>query len=597
MLFPAATVAGIPCRLLLIRPNLSQAKGHVLEYTHTYKATIGEGRTSIEERYSEQPGIVLSQKCTIPLFGAWADDWRKGLVELGNLEVAMPVWIDALPVARWEDRVYEAEYVVNFDPKTGDFAIYHRTELSTSLYYPLLAPLMLGRWTERPPAEANSPKYGWGQVAIEETSPWSSRIAARSAATEWTARPNYLSGLRDVSQHGLELLRLAPGVRTPALDRTNTYARWLQEASFGFASRDSVRDALGCWQHARGPWGTFPVPAWFQPGIATGATPDSYTARFAQDALTVTWTSGAFANARVSFLQEVPTPSRPQQRPRRAYLYKLTYQHDLTNQELWTSWAAPLSLPEGTYTPWQVWHKEIVRSLKPQDDRAEIHFAHKEGSLSADWPLGRLYGWVSLAVYQCDPDSPATTRGAPIFSGFIDSVDPQGNDLTIEASVLNRFLKRDVPFWTWGATCNTYAFSSRCCLAEAEHRSLATLTRANLRDDGKTVTLTGADGWGGPAYEAQWFGAGLLRTGERRSRMIVTIGASEMSGDALVLTLNRPLWPDLISEDGQVVELLPGCYRRYEIDCGNKFANQHNFRACPYVPDYLETPTATAAKK
>jgi uncharacterized phage protein (TIGR02218 family) len=596
MLFPLTNIGDLQFRLLLIRPDFQPDQGRPIEISHRFDTMIGEGRTSIEERRPGRRAMLLSQTCTLCLNGTAADDWRKGVAALGARPVAVPLWVDALAPGQWADRIYDAKKIVGFDPESGDFEIYDGPALPGAVTFPLYAPLLIGRWRERPAAEARTSKFGYVPVTINEASPWECRIRPHTYGVGWDAFPEYEPSLKDVSEFPLELIELA-AAREPGLDRTNAAARWKQEAPFKFADRLAIRQALTHFEAMQGALTSWsPVPAWFQPGADTEATPDDYTARFASDTLKLSFLAGHVARSTIGFIQEIDTPSVDQKQPGEFYLYQLKYQHDAANPELFTNCDEPLALPEGSYDPRQVAHQEIRRSLKPQDDKASVSLAYKAGSLADDWLRGRLFGWVLLTVWKCDPDDAAGTRGAPIYTGFVSDVRPNGNNLTLEATLFGRLLKERAPGDTYGRQCNTFVFSARCGLAEAPKRSEGTSAPADLSADGKTLTIHGVTGWGGPAYVDNWFARGLIRTGAGRLRVVVTVVSSAMDSGNLVVKLARPIYADMIAGGGQLVQLVPGCGRQYEADCGDKFGNQINFQGFEFVPDYIEQAAPSAPK-
>lgn len=114
-----------------------------------------------------------------------------------------------------------------------------------------------------------------------------------------------------------------------------------------------------------------------------------------------------------------------------------------------------------------------------------------------------------------------------------------------------------------------------------------------------TLTVHAATGYGGGAYSENYFAPnGVFRTGAGRSRMVATITRSQMIGDDLVLTFNRPLWTDKIAGGGQTATLIPSCGGQYEADCHLKFGdNRANFQGDPFMPDYIEQATPGSAMK
>ncbi len=599
MLFPLANIGDLQFRLLLIKPDFQPDQGRGIEIAHQLDTTIGEGRTSIEERRPGRRAMLLTQSCTLMLPSATvADDWRKGLAALGPRPVGIPLWVDALPPARWGERIYDAKKIVGFDD-TGAFAIYDGPALPGVIAWPTYAPLLIGRWKERPAAEARNSKFGYVPVTLTEASPWACRIRPQSYGAGWAAWPDFAPAVKDASDYPLELIQMA-AAREAEMDCTNAAPRWRQESRFTFPDRLAIRQALTFFEAKQGALTSWsPLPAWFQPGADTDATPSNYTARFASDTLKLSFLAGHVAQANVGFIQEIDTPTVAQKQPGEFYLYQLKYQHDTANPELFTNCDEPMTLAEGTYNPRQIAHQEIRRSLKPQDDKASISLVYKAGSLVDDWQRGRLFGWVLLTVWKCDPDDPAGTRGAPIYSGFVSEVRPNGNTLTLEASLFGRLLKERAPSDVFGRQCATYVFSPRCKLIEADHDTNGTAASADLSPDGKTLTIHGAAGWGDHGtgtYDANWFAQGLLRTGAGRTRIIVTILASAMGSGNVVLKLARPLPPDLLAGGGQAVQLVPGCGRQYDSDCGTKFANQVNFRGQPFIAQFIDQRAIGAPK-
>jgi hypothetical protein len=600
MLFPAANIGALQFRLLLIRPDFQPDQGRSIEVLHRLDTDISEGRTTIEERRPGRRAMLLSQTCTLCLQGNAADDWRKGLAALGPRPVGMPLWIDALAPAQWGERIYDALKIVGFNPDSGAFTIYDGPNLPGVINYPLYAPLLIGRWPKRPPAKPRTSNFGYVPLTLNEGSPWTCRIGPHTQAGGWTAWPDLEQDSEDASDYGLELIQNS-AAREPALDRANAAPRWTQSSRFTFPNRLSIRQHLSHFAAMGGALTSWsPLPAWFQPGADTAGTPSNYTARFAADTFNLSFVAGHVARSNVGFVQEIDTPTRPQQLPGEFFLYKWEYQHELGNPELCTNCDEPMVLPEGTYEPRQVGHQELRPSLKAQEDKATITLDYRAGSLADDWLRGRLFGWVRLTVWKCDPNNPAGTRGAPAYAGFVNNVRPDGNQLTVEASLFGRLLKERAPGDVFGPSCNTWVFSPRCTLDEVAHRSAGTAATADLSADGKTLTVHAPNGWGdhgAGTYDDNWFAKGLLRTGVNRFRIIVSIVASEMSGANLVLKLARPLWPDMLSGGaGQTVQLVPGCGRQPVSDCTTKFNNHDNFQGHEFMPKFIEQRDAGSPK-
>lgn len=611
MLFPSTTIGAHAVRLLLIRPQ--HAPGRPIEVTHRFDTIIGEGRTTIEERRAGRASLLLSQRCTLTLTGTAADDWRKGLAALGTDLVGIPLWVDALPALRWKnERIYETNKLVVFHPVTGAFSLEDGpttaalSDAAIQALAPapqLIAPLLIGRWSggKRPAARALSTAVAEVEVTLTEASPFGWAIGINSYGASWPSNPDWSQPITDENEYGLELLEIASAVREPALDRTNSAARWRQEALFSFHSRLAIRQALSWFvakKGARDAWA--PVPAWFQPGADTAQTPDNYTARFASDTLALSYLSGRSARATIGFVQEIDTTPRVQALASEAYLYTLTYQHDTGNPERYTAWDNALVGAEGTFYPGQCAHKELVLSLRPQDARAELEIAYAEGSLLADWIVGRLFGRLALKIEQCDPANVAATR-TTLFSGVVRTVLPAGNRLQVTATLFGRTLDKRVPSDVFSPRCNAFVFDARCALAEGDYDAGGTIAPADVSADGFTITVHTPAGWGDGGtgtFAANWFGPnGIFRTGAGRNKQVATIVSSAMAGADLAVKLNRPIFADLVAGGGQAVVLVPGCGGQYDLDCGTKYDNQANFRGVPFMPDYLEQSAPNATPK
>jgi len=597
MKFATATIGSLAIRVLLHRPELNPSAGHVLRVAHRFDTQLAVGRTTIEERRPARRAMLLAQTSTIRARGADLDDWRKGLAALGPTLVGQPLWIDALPVASWSTRIYEPLQVINFDPVSGAFSLFGSDSLPGAPLYPFYAPLLIGRWDKRPNAQALGGQAAEFEVILTEASPWTCRIGIHAYGSGWTAKPDYNSPPKEQSAYGLEQIAL-DGVtaREVGLDAINARQQWTQEAQFTFGSRLAVRENLSHFAAMRGSWQSWSgLPAWMQVGAATADTPDTLTARFASDTLTVDYIGGNGGRARVGFVQEISTPARSQAVAGEAYLYRFDYADDPTHPELYTNIDEPLSLAEGWFAPLQIIHQELTRSLKPQNQTATITMQAIAGSYADDWNLARLFAPLTLKIWKCDPDDPETTRGDPIMEGAVTNVLPEGNSLKITIKLLGDLLDAQVPAQTAGERCQTWLTSDLCTKAEADVRSTGTCSPADLSADGMTLTVHGVTGFGGPTYAANWFANGIVRTGSGRATQRATVMTSTMTGGNVVLTLGRAFFADKITA-GQAVQIVAGCSGQYTADCGDKFDNQDNFQGEPFTPDYLETWDAGTVK-
>jgi uncharacterized phage protein (TIGR02218 family) len=439
---------------------------------------------------------------------------------------------------------------------------------------------MLCRWKQRPAASAETSNVCEIDLDLFEDRPWDWRIGINSYGSSWVETPDWTDPLGDTSDHGVELIQLNPVVPA-ALDHTSSAARWQEDAKFSFTDNLAIRQALTFFVSKQGAtlsW--YPVPAWFQPGTPTTDTPANYTARFASDTLTFKYTSSLQAEATIGFLQEVA--GYTQSKAAKVNLFQFTYLPDPSNPECYTSWDAALSANSLTYNPAQISCDGLQRSLKPQDEKAEVKIAYAAGTLAADWIPGRLFGLVKLEIWECDPASPNSRT--LVFTGYVTSVAPEGNTLTVTATLFGPLLDRRLPSGVYSPRCNTYLSSSLCKLTESTYRSSGTASAGDLSTDCRTIAVHSLSGWGSPTT-ANWFAGGILRIGSARNSQIVTIVSSSYAGGLLSVVMARPLWADKIS-GSQAVQLVPGCDGQAST-CTNKFSNYVNFRGMPFIPDFL----------
>ncbi len=593
MKFAAASIGSMSFQVLLVRPDWD-AKG--VTVSHRLDTSVEVGRTTIEERRPMRAALLLTQKCSLQAYQGEADDWRKGLATLGTNRVGMPLWVDALPKASWSTRIYDPQQIINFDPSSDAFAIIAKASMPsdpTTLTYPMVAPLIVGYWAKRPPADAIAGALGNIDIELVEASPYSCRVGIISVGSGWIQNPDRAGKLTDLSDYDLELVKATSSTaREPALDAVNAAPRWSQEADFTFMDRTEIGTALSWFVAKGGSWQSWSgLPAWFQPGTATSATPNSYTARFASDTLELAYANPNLARSHIGFIQEIQVIGRSQALPPQIYLMQVTYRADPSNPDSFTNYDSPLTVGGVVFNPAQLDVKQLTVSLRPQDEQSQVVIPYLAGSIIDDWTKGRLYKPVTLSIWTVDPTSLPGSLSNPVFVGFITKVEPNGSNQTVTATLMGEMLKRRVPVYSYGTNCNAHVFDDRCGLAESTHDTAGTSARADLSADGFTLTVHTPTGWGGPPFPDNWFAKGTLRTGSGRLAVIGLVLASSTSSGSLVIKLSRPLFPDMLASGGQAVQLVPGCGGQYQADCITKFNNAVNFRGTPFIPQTLQTVT------
>jgi uncharacterized phage protein (TIGR02218 family) len=581
MKFPTASVGALNFRLLLVQPNWRSP----IVVDHRFPTMITESRLSIEERRSIATTMRLTLKCELQPYGTASDDWRKGVYELGTELVGAPLWCDVRTPDQWANRIYSPGYVVNFDPDSDAFQI--MTAASVPVYpllptYPYLAPLILGRWANRPDANAIAADNATVALELVEASPIAFAIAAMPNADQtWLQNPNWFDNIVDTSSLALEQLVLNQ-TREPALDGVDAEPRWIQKGNFTFSSTAEITAALSLFQNSLGAWGPFTVPVWFQPGAATPETPANYSGRFNSDTLTLNYENCDSATSTIAFIQEATGPV--QITSATFWMFEFIYQWDPTHPELWTDCDAGLFATEGTYKPAQIGFSNLRLSLQPQSESAEFDMALSSSSLMSDWLLSRLYGSVSVNIWRGQGGGSRTK----MFSGIVTKVRPNGAKITVSASLFGGALGKQFPSYSFQSRCNVRLCSTRCGLTEASVQSTGTIAAADIDSTGQVVTIHGLTGFGGPTYPANWFApGGKFRTGTLRKKAVVSIVSSTATaGGLLTVHLARPLWSGLVL-GSQAVTLIPSCDGQAST-CSTKLNNYVNFRGMQFIPNFLQ---------
>lgn len=589
------TVAGVQAKLLLFAPNWESG----VQVSHTLKTEVAEGLSGIEARRPAYETLRLGLRYELLLSGADAEELRAALASAGSMPFAVPLWPDALPPSAIAQHIYSPQFYVAFTPATSAFALFGPgDDMAGMLGYALCAPLLVGRFPQAPRLKGHAPTLISAELALMEASPHALRIGVNAYGTGWTAEPNWISEPeeRSISRTRVEAI---DEERDPPLEAAGAARRWRQEAEFLFADRLEIRRALSAFVALKGSSGAFDsLPQWLAVSSPSAALPGFLRARFAGDTLSLDYFEPSKAEATVAFVQEISAPGYAQERPAIAFLYKLTYEHDAGNPELWTNWDAPLAGPGGTYQPAACKHSALRQSLKPQDEKAEFRLARKHGQLLSLQTRERLDAPLVLSIYECEAGNSAATARL-LFEGVVRSVASRSVDYVARADILAGSLNRVLPRFLFQTRCNYCVFDALCGLNSASYENIGTLTPGALSNNGLTLDIQ-LSGWGQNGegeYPQNLFLGGLLTTGSGRQKMVRQIVSSSSGAGPgwVTLNLSKPLWSDYIAPGGQSVTVLPGCDGEFST-CNGRFGNTARFGGFPFIPDYIEQRTTNPPK-
>jgi hypothetical protein len=229
---------------------------------------------------------------------------------------------------------------------------------------------------------------------------------------------------------------------------------------------------------------------------------------------------------------------------------------------LWTSDAANVVLPTGTYTPQPISRGAIEHSDEENSGYLQVKVPLDNPIVTPFMPYVPGVA-IALTVYRAHRGEESLAQ--PIFFGTVISVVVNGAEATLTCAPFDEALQRLVPRLTYQPLCQWDLYGVGCGVVAASFRDTATADTVS----GVTVTsstfATRADGW----YLNGWMDD---PTGD--VRMIVGhVGNT--------ITLISP-FASLIA--GQTVHAFAGCDRT-EATCTNKFNNFPRHLGFPRVPD------------
>lgn len=592
---------GHDLRLFLPDPNWESE----LELVHRLKAEVEAGTTGRENRWRRRQSLIHELAATWWLEREATEELQGALWTMGDQYYGVPLTVDkSADAAAWADRIYDAEWVLNYDD-TG-YEILAKAAIPPNPTYEYLAPLLVGRLDKRPQLRAFNETESTFSLRLLERSPWGFRIApaAQAVGDDWPESLPANWDERPVDQTDDVLIYddLGDG-RIEAVDGQEGVTRRRQKFGMLLVDRTEIRTLLNFFVARQGRVQSWVVPWLLKPSEASSAaTPHSTRVRFASDELVLRYHSPKIATAATIEVVQLPweieaTAGETPVRTSEAWLYRLTMAVP-GGPIVWryTSWEHDLTRSDGTYmgdSRSLIEHDKLTQTIDLSDDPATITAWIFEGNPLLRVVQRTLDMPLKIEILSCDPDAPEAAELR--YTGEIAKVGVEGRRLNASTQVLGGLLDQKVPALYFGPTCG-YAFCGPGCgLAVAAWTFGGTI----VSQAGQSLVVAVTSNPPGAALGADYFARGWVKKGAADTfEMRQIIRSSAAVAGQLTLTLKRPLRAFVV---GQAVTWMPHCTGT-RAECENKYNNYINMFAHPHIGSRnLSIPTreinASAGKK
>lgn len=606
-LFHRTVFLGHDLALFLPDPNWRSS----LEITHRLVAEIEAGQTGRENRRPKHYALRHELAATWTLPKAQTAELQNALWTLGTpttgdrVYVGLPIFVDQLVPGRWAEKIYDAQWVLNYD-ETG-YSIHASDDLPEVPVRRWFAPLIVGRLQQRPKLTALSDERAQYALRLLERSPWDFRIAPANPAPEvvevdWPAalEANWKELPQDWTEDILEYDDVGDG-RVEALDGQDGNVRRAQSFLVTMQNRAQVRALLNFFLARKGIVQSFAAPWLLQPGDDLPQTPHTTKARFADDVLKLTYSSDLTAEAQIGMLQ-VPweiagvAGETPEQAPD-AYFYKLWL--DVPGGlVVWrfTNWEHDLQRNEGGAVTYKgdvnalFQHDKITHAIDLSDDPVAIGSWIFEGN-----PLVRVVQRVldvpmQIEIRRGDPANP--DAAAVVYSGEIVEADNEGRRLSASTAVLGGLLDVKVPNFFFGPVCNYQFCGAGCNTSGSMAPEDWTFTGTIVSQVGSDLTVTVTGNPPAAALVDDYFAKAWLKVGAGDAHELRQIVRSvALAGGQQRFKLKRPLRTVVI---GAAATFRPYCSGT-RAECEGKYDNYINMGAHPHIGNRnLSVPARTA---
>ncbi len=528
-----------------------------LSIAHRFPCVITPGGSGREGRRPKDEALAYTATVHLVLAGTEAQAFRQMLATIGKGFAALPVWHDTLAGVDWDDRIYDAERILDI---TAGAIIAKGDAMDDAHDY---VPLIIGRIQELPELPADTAKQTDFTFVLVEEAPndlaWSLRVGinAVGASGDWPAglEPDWNDNPVDQPTRPLEFDRIGEA-RERVVENEEMAFRWGQEAGFTLASRDEIRALLAFFLASEGPRRSFTSPWWLKPGVATAEAPASTVARFAVDSLRLDYHSGAAATTKIRMLQVpweiVGVEGEDPEQPPRVFFYRFTHRIPDPQVYRFTNWPRALArAADGTYAPGPFKHDKIVETLDLRGNGVTLEsFIFEDNPLMLFRP-DRLEAPLGLEIFETetwpiDPDA-AVLR----WSGEVKRPSFDGRRIQAKALFLGGILEREIPGVLASVNCSTKFGSTRCGKVLADFEIAGTFTSAA----GCVLDIAAAD-----ASAANFYVYGVIQIGAGATWEQRGIIASEPIVGGQRITVD---WPVRQAAAGQAVVFRRGCDLRW----------------------------------
>ncbi len=592
--------------LFLFLPDPDWASRVRVRYTK--ETRIEESTSRRENRYPRYTALRHELTAAFMLAADAAEELQAMLVEMGTptagnrVFVGMPLPMDKLSPSDWSDRIHDSEWVVNYD-QTG-YSIHAKASIPATPARAFLAPLMVGRFAERPTLKLLNRKTVQFTVRLAERSPWDFRIAPAPEAgigANWPASlvPNWTTRPEDSTSDILIYEQVGDG-RVDAVDGQEGVVARSQSFAVGLFKRSEIRTLIGFFYAKQGRVQSFIVPWTHQPGADTPETPHDARVRFAEDSITIEYSTPNVASAGVS-LRQLPweesavageTPAQAAE----CYLYRFWIEVPGGDVEWrFTNWEHSLTYAAETYlgdVNALFRHDRTVQTTDMSDAPVTLSSWIFDGNPLLLIAQRALDVPLKIEILRCDPNNPA--GAVIIFKGDVGDVSMQGRKLTAATVILGGLLEMKVPNFYYGSNCNFEFCGVGCGLAPEAWTFAGNIVSASGPDIDVAITsnppgITPVNGY---------FARGWVKIGTGINYEIRQIVLSEhLGGSNVRLRLKRSF-----KNPVGAVTFRPYCTGT-RAECEEKFDNYANFGGHPHIgPQNLtipnrEIPTPNASKK
>lgn len=598
--FHRTVFLGHDLALFLPEPNWRTA----VEITARLEALVDEGRTGRENRSPRHFVLRLEQSGAWSLPKAETAEIEAALATLGTpttgerVYVGLPIFPDRLAPAEWGERIFSAQWVINYD-ETG-YAIYAHNAVPGSPARRWLAPLLVGRLAARPILRALNEDESQFTMKLLERSPWDFRIAPAAegvVGADWPAALQ--ANWRELPESATEDVLVYEDVgagRVEALDGQEGTTRRRQQSLVTLQSRAQIRTLLNFFLARKGRIQSFTAPWLLQPGADLPETPHTTKARFAEDGLRLSFVNQDQANTKVTLLQ-VPweiagVGGETPEQPAVAYFYKFSLQVP-GGPVVWrfTNWESNLvRAGDGTYlgdASGLFQHDQITQTIDLSDEPTTI------GSwMFADNPLLRVVQRtldmpLEIEIRRGNPAAP--DAALVVYAGEVANVAAEGRRLSAATIVLGGLLDIKVPGLFFGPTCN-YQFCGAGCTLDPVDWTFAGTVASQVGND---LTLNVTINPPAAALVDDYFAKAWVKKGAGAAFELRQVVRSEdLGGGQQKFTLKKPLRAFVV---GDALTFRPYCSGTRG-ECATKFANYVNFGGHPHIaPRNLSVPARTPA--